>query len=63
MPPCTPVSLQHVTLYILYIVVIGSDLSLHGEGPGRAGTGEDAANVKPVRFLSSLLARGLGGGQ
>ena len=38
-------------------------LSLHGEGPGRAGTGEDASDVKPVRFLSSLLARSRGGGE
>ena len=42
---------------------IGSDLSLHGEGPGRAGTGQDAPDVKPVRLLSSLLAGSLGGRQ
>ena len=43
--------------------VFSSHLSLHGEGPGRAGTGQDAPNVKPVRFLSSLLAGGLRGGE
>ena len=43
--------------------MFGSDLSLHGEGPGCAGTGEDAPDVKSVRLLSSLLAGGRGGSE